>query len=74
MMLTFKAQMQLDDAHLAQAKIFLEAYHLEIGLLINFGAKSLQFKRVMHTPRSKPWLSSFIIWTCSADVQFWIKK
>jgi GxxExxY protein len=54
MMLTFKAQMQLDDAHLAQAKIFLEAYHLEIGLLINFGAKSLQFKRVMHTPRSEP--------------------
>jgi hypothetical protein len=32
--------------HLAQAMNYLEAYKMEIGLLINFGAKSLQFKRV----------------------------
>jgi hypothetical protein len=31
---------------LAQAINYLEAYNLEIGLLINFGAKSLQFKRM----------------------------
>jgi hypothetical protein len=31
---------------LAQAINYLEAYDLEVGLLINFGAKSLEFKRV----------------------------
>ncbi len=35
-----------EDVHLAQAMNYLEAYKMEIGLLINFGAKSLQFKRV----------------------------
>jgi hypothetical protein len=34
------------DHHLAQAINYLEAYKLEIGLLINFGAKSLEFKRI----------------------------
>ena len=41
-----KAVIQLEDVHLAQAINYLEAYDLEIGLLINFGAKSLQFKRL----------------------------
>lgn len=41
-----KAVIQLEDVHLAQAKNYLEAFHLEVGLLINFGARSLQFKRV----------------------------
>jgi len=41
-----KAIIQLEDVHLAQAINYLEAYDLEIGLLINFGAKSLQFKRL----------------------------
>ena len=41
-----KAVIQLLDVHLAQAINYLEAYDLEIGLLINFGAKSLEFKRV----------------------------
>jgi GxxExxY protein len=43
-----KAVIQLDDVHLAQAINYLEAYNLEVGLLINFGAKSLDFKRVMN--------------------------
>ena len=43
-----KAIIQLEDVHLAQAINYLEAYDLEIGLLINFGAKSLQFKRVQN--------------------------
>ena len=43
-----KALIQLEDVHLAQAINYLEAYDLEIGLLINFGAKSLQFKRVQN--------------------------
>ena len=41
-----KAITQLEDVHLAQAINYLEAYDLEVGLLINFGAKSLQFKRI----------------------------
>lgn len=45
-MLELKAVIHLEDAHLAQAINYLEAYNMEIGLLINFGAKSLQFKRV----------------------------
>ncbi len=43
-----KAIIQLEDVHLAQAINYLEAYDLEVGLLINFGAKSLQFKRVQN--------------------------
>lgn len=43
-----KAIIQLEDVHLAQAINYLEAYNLEVGLLINFGSKSLDFKRVMN--------------------------
>ena len=43
-----KALKKLEDAHLAQAINYLEAYNLEIGLFINFGAKSLQFKRLIN--------------------------
>lgn len=46
-MVEIKAVSQLDDVHLAQAINYLEAYQMEIGLLINFGHSSLQFKRVM---------------------------
>ncbi|MFH1089877.1 MAG: GxxExxY protein [Candidatus Uhrbacteria bacterium] len=45
-MVEIKALISLEDVHLAQAINYLEAYNLEIGLLINFGAKSLGFKRV----------------------------
>lgn len=41
-----KAITCLEDVHLAQAINYLEAYDLEIGLLINFGSKSLIFKRL----------------------------
>ena len=40
-----KAITQPEDVHLAQAINYLEAYNLEIGLLINFGETSLNFKR-----------------------------
>jgi GxxExxY protein len=46
-MLELKAVIQLEDVHLAQAINYLEASGTEIGLLINFGNQSLQFKRVM---------------------------
>ncbi len=45
-MVELKAVIQMEDVHLAQAMNYLEAYNMEIGLLINFGARSLQFKRV----------------------------
>lgn len=46
-MVELKAVIQLEDVHLAQAINYLEAYGLPIGLLINFGNTSLQFKRLM---------------------------
>ena len=45
-MLELKAISQLEDIHLSQALNYLEAYKLEIGLLINFGGRSLEFKRI----------------------------
>jgi len=52
-MVELKAVIQLEDVHLAQAINYLEAYHLDIGLLINIGNTSLQFKRVMKPKKSK---------------------
>ena len=46
-MVGLKAVKELEDVHLAQAINYLEAYKMEIGLLINFGGVKLQFKRVM---------------------------
>jgi GxxExxY protein len=46
-MVELKAIIRLEDVHLAQAINYLEAYRMETGLLVNFGAKSLEFKRVM---------------------------
>lgn len=45
-MVELKAITELDDVHLAQGLNYLEASGHEVGLLINFGAKSLQFKRL----------------------------
>lgn len=47
-MVEIKAIIRLEDVHLAQAKNYLEAYSMESGLLINYGAKSLEFKRIFH--------------------------
>lgn len=44
-----KAMIRMEDAHLAQAINYLEAYNLEVGLLINFGTKKLEFKRVVNS-------------------------
>ncbi len=48
-MVELKAVSQINDAHLAQAINYLEAYKLPVGLLINFGSRSLTFKRVYNT-------------------------
>ena len=57
-MVEIKAVIQLEDVHLAQAINYLEASGLSIGLLINFGSRSLTFKRVM---KPKPRLRSTMI-------------
>ena len=43
-----KAVSELTDTHLAQALNYLEALNLEIGLVINFGSKSLEVKRIIN--------------------------
>lgn len=50
-MVELKAVIELEDVHLNQSKNYLEAYNVETGLLINFGAKSLQFKRLFNNHR-----------------------
>ncbi len=43
-----KAVIELKDVHLAQAKNYVVAYDKPVGLLINFGSKSLQFKKIFN--------------------------
>lgn len=54
-MLELKAVIKLEDVHLAQAMNYCQTYKLPIGLLINFGAKSMEFKRVynLNHPENK---------------------
>src|SRR4051812_39388537 len=47
-MLELKAVINLEDVHLSQALNYLEIYKLSTGLLINFGARSLQYKRLIN--------------------------
>ncbi|MHC1738996.1 MAG: GxxExxY protein [Ignavibacteriaceae bacterium] len=49
-----KALIKTEPVHLAQAMNYLEAYNLEIGLLINFGAKSLEYHRLENKKYRKP--------------------
>lgn len=42
-----KAIIELENVHLSQALNYLKAFKLEVGLLINFGSKSLTFKRLV---------------------------
>lgn len=59
-MVELKAVSHLEDIHLAQAMNYLQAYNLPVGLLINFGAKSLEFKRVynLNHPSNKEFVKS----------------
>lgn len=49
-----KAVSMLEDVHLAQALNYLEAFNLEIGLLLNFGSPSLQIKRLINKKYKEP--------------------
>lgn len=42
-----KAIKQLEDVHISQVLNYLKAYQLEVALLLNFGSKSLEFKRLV---------------------------
>lgn len=48
-MVELKAITYLEKVHLAQAINYLEAYNLQVGLMINFGSSRKQFKRVINT-------------------------
>jgi len=52
-MVELKALINLEDVHLAQAKNYVVAYQLPIGLLINFGSTQLQFKKVFNSKMSE---------------------
>lgn len=54
-----KAVINLEDVHLAQAKNYLVAYNFAVGLLINFGGTSLQFKKVFN-PRYRSGLTELM--------------
>lgn len=41
-----KAATKLEPVHFAQARNYLEAFNIEIGLLINFGTISLKYRRI----------------------------
>ncbi len=57
-MVELKALIKLEDVHLAQAMNYCQAYNLPIGLLINFGSKSMEFKRVYNVnhPENKDYI------------------
>jgi len=52
-MVELKAVAQLENVHLAQGLNYLEAYNIQTGLLINFGSRSLTFKR-LYNKKYKP--------------------
>ena len=49
-----KAIIKLEPVHFAQAINYLEAYNLEIGLLLNFGAVSMEIKRLLNKKMIDP--------------------
>lgn len=54
LMVEIKAVEQLEGVHKSQAINYCEAYNIKDGLLINFGALSLQFHRVFNKRLKKP--------------------
>ena len=44
-----KAREVLEKLHYSQARNYLEAYNLEVGILLNFGGVSLEYKRLENT-------------------------
>jgi GxxExxY protein len=53
-MVELKAVEKIEDVHKAQAINYLEAFHIADGLLINFGSRSLEFKRLYNKALVNP--------------------
>lgn len=49
-----KVAVNIDSSHLAQALAYFEADNLEIGLMLNFGAPSLQYQRLLNKKYKPP--------------------
>ena len=47
-MVELKALIALEDVHIAQAKNYVVAYGFPVGLLINFGARKLEYRRIFN--------------------------
>lgn len=54
LIIELKALINLEDVHLAQAKNYVVAYNFAKGLLINFGAVSLQYKLIFNPKFNNP--------------------
>ena len=52
-MVEIKAIKKLEDSDISQSLNYLKAYNLDIGLLINFGSKSLEYKRLIRNDNAK---------------------
>jgi GxxExxY protein len=52
LVIELKALIKLEDVHLAQAKNYLTAYNFDVGLLINFGSPSMEYKRIFRSDKS----------------------
>jgi GxxExxY protein len=48
-----KAVSTLENVHLAQAINYLEAFSLEVGLLLNFGSTKLEFRRLINSKKNR---------------------
>lgn len=53
-MVELKALVAIEDVHLAQGLNYLVAYKIDKGLLVNFGARSLEVKRLRHPLNKMP--------------------
>ncbi len=51
-MVEIKAKGELESVDLIQTLSYLKASGYEIGLLLNFGSKKLEIKRLIHTPKA----------------------
>jgi len=51
-MVEIKALAELEDVHITQVMNYCQIYNIPVGLLINFGAKRLGFKRVYNVNHS----------------------
>ena len=58
-MVELKAQILIEEVHLAQILNYLRTYKIEIGLLINFGEKSLNFKRFILSETNNNYITVF---------------